>query len=316
MIQNVIESGQDRALLVRIADFPLWLKSRFVDLQSPNRRSKIAWEHYDLPFDFYWLMLGLTLAYTSGILLPKERHHFSMDTLTTTQRRKFKRVFDQMNLAPGQSVLDIGCGYGELCRYFLSRGIKAYGISNSTGHIAKAKEINEARELIDLYSVMDYQEVQGTYDVIVSIEMIESVGPKHLREFFALCHRLLKPSGRMLIQAIVTDRHDYVGNAFLEKYIFPGAVINNEKNLLASASEYFHCVDVYDMTDSYPHTLECWKRNMQKAYAKGMYSGIVLSNGRSIDKEFIDMFNIYFDMSLVSFTTGRNRVVQYTFIKK
>lgn len=324
VIKQVIDSGQDRSLLAWLVALPLRLRARFTDMQSPERRKKIAWEHYDLPYDFYKHMLGATLAYTSGVLWRGEDANFSDKVLQVTQERKFARVLEWLRLSPNQSVLDIGCGYGGLANYIArdSRNYKVYGLSNSVGHIEIAKKHGAYWEKnVPAYIHADYADIpkhfHNSVHALTSIEMIESVGPRHLLEFFTLCAEALRPEGRFFLQAIVNDsgRDEYEGNMFLEKYIFPSAVINSEKQLKHGYKKLFRVVGRVDITESYIHTLECWLRNMKRAYTEGKYKNIILADGGKIDDQFIRMFEFYLMLSKGAFMARRNRVMQYLLVK-
>ncbi len=309
--------GIDTSIVAKIAELPLYLQHLIHDLHSSVReRKKIADEHYNLHEGFYEKFLGPTMAYTSGMVLENEYYDFSQETLTRSQIRKFEHIANALQVLPGEQVLDVGCGYGGLLMYLQQeRHAEVHGISNSviqhnnTVYDMGIKKIPTFR--YDLGDYITISKMEQKFDAVTSIEMIESVGPKHLDDFFQIIHDVLKCRGRFFLQAIVTDRHDLHGNLFLEKYIFPNAIINNEADMLKKASKYFKINEesTKNISESYIHTLACWDKAMLEAEKKGLY------NFFNKNESFYRMFHFYFGISRGSFMSKRNRVMQYMFTK-
>ena len=180
--------------------------------------------HYDLSNEMFALFLDPTMTYSSALFAPG-------DTLTGAQRRKNEALLDLTGVGPGATVLEIGTGWGELAIRAAARGAQVTTLTISPAQAAKAWERAAAAGLADRVDVrtLDYREVNGRYDVVLSVEMIEAVGERYWPGYFAAIDRLLAPSGRAGLQAItmpheamIATRH---GHTWIQKYIFPGGQI-------------------------------------------------------------------------------------------
>jgi len=228
--------------------------------RSGSRRNIAA--HYDLGNDLYRLFLDETLAYSCGIF---EREDASM---AEASEAKFDLVCRKLALSPGDQVLEIGTGWGG----FALHAARRYGCRVTTTTISREQHrlaTDRVREagLSERVEVLlrDYRDLEGVYDKLVSIEMIEAVGCERFDEFFSRSSELLRPEGAMLLQSITIadqdfDRHrkDY---DFIKRYIFPGACIPSVTALvsaLTSASDLrlFHLEDI---TRHYVETIRKWR---------------------------------------------------------
>jgi cyclopropane-fatty-acyl-phospholipid synthase len=180
--------------------------------------------HYDLSNEMFALFLDPTMTYSSALFAPG-------DTLTGAQRRKNETLLDLTGVGSGTTVLEIGTGWGELAIRAAARGAQVTTLTISPAQAAKAWERAAAAGLADRVDVrtLDYREVRGRYDVILSVEMIEAVGERYWPGYFAAIDRLLAPGGRAGLQAI-TMPHEAMtatrhGHTWIQKYIFPGGQI-------------------------------------------------------------------------------------------
>ena len=221
--------------------------------------------HYDLGNDFFELFLDPTMMYSCGIF---ENSDTSLEQASVA---KLKRICDKLNLNENDHVIEIGTGWGGFAVY----AAKHYGCKVTTTTISNnqyewAKRRIKEEQLDDKITLLfeDYRKLQGKYDKLVSIEMIEAVGHRYYDTFFKKCADLLKPEGIMLIQAITIadQRYEQAKNSvdFIQRYIFPGSCIPSNTALLNSTTEASD-LRLFHMEDIGPHyatTLRMWKEKL------------------------------------------------------
>ncbi len=192
--------------------------------RSGSRRN-IA-DHYDLGNAFYQTWLDADLVYSSGF------YETGAETLEAAQAAKFELIRQQLTLAPGEQILEIGCGWGGFALSAArDHGARVTGITLSQQQLAHARMRAEDAGLAETcqFLLQDYRDTTGLFDHIVSIEMIEAVGEQHWPAFFGAVHDRLKPGGTAVIQAItIADwLFDYYRSKtdFIQRYIFPGGML-------------------------------------------------------------------------------------------
>lgn len=227
-----------------------------------SRRNIAA--HYDLGNDFFGLFLDETWMYSCALF---ERPGM---TLAQASTAKLEAVCRKLALAPGEHLLEIGSGWGGLALHAAKRyGCRVTTTTLSPSQHAAVVERVRAAGLEDRVTVLlrDYRELEGRYDKLVSIEMIEAVGHQYYEEFFARCAARLAPGGRMLLQSItIADRHyerarDEVD--FIKRHVFPGCCIPSVAALagaMAAASD-LRIVALEDIGPHYATTLAHWRAN-------------------------------------------------------
>ncbi|MFG2138311.1 class I SAM-dependent methyltransferase [Streptomyces sp. NPDC048650] len=184
--------------------------------------------HYDLSNDLFALFLDTTMTYSSAVFrgLPA-----TWDALAAAQERKIDRLLDLAGVGAGTRLLEIGTGWGELALRAARRGAEVVTVTLSQEQRALAtRRVSQAgygdRVSVDL---RDYRQVEGTYDAVVSVEMIEAVGARYWPVYFAALRRLLAPGGRIAIQAITMPHERMLATrttyTWIHKYIFPGGII-------------------------------------------------------------------------------------------
>lgn len=250
--------------LTRAAQIPQRLRQR---LRANTRRGskRNVQAHYDLGNDFYSLFLGPTWMYSCAVF-------DGCTSLEDAQRAKLDRVFDMLDLQPGDHLLDIGCGWGELAiRAALDRGCQVTGITVSRAqHALAAQRVRDAgaADRVDI-RLCDYRDLDGRYDKIASVEMVEAVGFEYLESFFARCAQLLSPGGRMAVQAItVPDRRfgRYRRDTdWTQAYIFPGSSIPSRAALLDAIGPGGLAVDhLEEIGPHYAPTLATWRERFEQ----------------------------------------------------
>ncbi len=216
--------------------------------------------HYDLGNDFFGLWLDSAMNYSSALWQDG-------DDLEAAQARKLDRVADLLRLSGGESILEIGCGWGALAAQLAGRGASVTGLTLSPSQLSHARRLISERglhERADL-RLQDYRDVQGQFDRIVSIEMIEAVGEAYWPQFFDTIRARLKPGGVAVLQSITIaeDRYDSYRNGtdFIQKHVFPGGFLPS-KALLAQQIRRAGLRLAHAQTFglSYARTLAEWRR--------------------------------------------------------
>ena len=188
-----------------------------------SRRNIAA--HYDLGNDFYGTFLDETMTYSSAVFAEPDQ------SLADAQRNKYRRMAEGAGLVRGQHVLEIGTGWGGFALYAAGElGCRVTTITISQKQHDLARERVRAAGLEQLVDIQlrDYRDMAGTYDAIVSIEMLEAVGAEYFETFFAVCDRALVPGGRLSLQSITFPDAAYErqlrGANWIQTYIFPGGL--------------------------------------------------------------------------------------------
>ncbi len=251
-----------------------------------SRRNIAA--HYDLGNAFFELMLDPTLTYSSAVFEDPAM------TLEQAQIAKLDRICRRLDLAPGERVLEIGTGWGAFALHAAGRyGCHVTTTTISAEQHALARDRIEAAGLEDRITLLrnDYRDLEGRYDKLVSIEMIEAVGHQYFGTFFAKCGELLAPHGRMLLQAITIGDQRYEAARkdvdFIKRYIFPGCCIPSVTALVNAATRAsdLRLAHLDDIGPHYATTLRLWRENLYRNMAA------VRALGQS--EEFIRMWEFY-----------------------
>jgi cyclopropane-fatty-acyl-phospholipid synthase len=239
-----------------------------------SRRNIAA--HYDLSNEFFGLFLDETMTYSCGIF---ERPEAS---LREASLAKIDRLCRRLELRPGEHLLEIGTGWGALAIH----AAREYGCRVTTTTIsgaqhALAAERIRAAGLEDRITLLqrDYRELRGTYDKLVSVEMIEAVGHEHLDEYFRHCAALLRPDGRACLQAITIADQLYESARrsvdFIQRHVFPGCAIpsiTSMCNAMTRASD-LRVVQLEDVGPHYARTLSEWRRNLRRNWERARALG-------------------------------------------
>lgn len=258
---------QNRDVLDQAAS-PVFYKSLFDRLSHMMRANtktgakRNISAHYDLGNDFYKLWLDPTMSYSSAY------YGSGAESLEAAQAAKYDLVIDTLQLEPGSSILEIGCGWGGFAEVAADRGFHVTGLTISREQLAFAKARLGGRAALRFE---DYRDSAGTYDGIASIEMIEAVGESNWPTYFKVLRDRLKPGGAATIQAITIDeRHyeDYRGTAdFIQRYIFPGGMLPT-KSILAEQAAHaglaFETVRTFGQ--DYARTLGLWHDRFEASW--------------------------------------------------
>ena len=226
-----------------------------------NAKANIS-AHYDLSNDFFSLFLDNSMMYSAAMFPSAD------STLEQASYHKIDQICQKLNLVSGDHLLEIGTGWGGLAVYAASH----YGCRVTTTTISRqqyefaCQRVKDAG-LEDKITVLfkDYRQLEGLYDKLVSVEMIEAVGHKFYGEYFSTCSSLLKKNGLMMVQAITIpdQRYNYAKKSvdFIQKYIFPGGCLPSDKILADNISRRtdMQIIDMEEIGEDYARTLELWR---------------------------------------------------------
>merc|ERR1711991_861479 len=265
-------------------------------------------EHYDLTGLFHYF-LDDTMSYSCALFQSPD------DSLLQAQTNKIADTVQQLRLAPGMSVLEIGCGWGSLSFAIAAAGCKVHGLTLSEEQYAHCMKEAKRRNLTALasFELVDYQRhvsVTG-YDRIVSIEMLEAVGHAYLGAFFRTCDRLLRPDGLLFVQVITMSDARYqayrVRPDFINTYIFPGGCCPSLTALVdaATADSSLQIESLSNHAPHYARTLMTWDQKFQDAWPE------ICKTGQYTER-FYRMWHYYFRYCEVAFanrTIGLHRIL-------
>jgi cyclopropane-fatty-acyl-phospholipid synthase len=244
--------------------------------------------HYDLSNDLYRLMLDPTMAYSSG------KYSEGVSDLQVAQEKKFETICRKLALKPGLELLEVGSGWGGFALYAARHfGCKVRTVTISRQQYDYTKALIEAEGMQDRIEVLlqDYRDIEGTYDRIVSIEMVEALGLEYHDTFFKKMNSLLRPRGIMLIQCITFPESSYEryakGVDWIAKHIFPGALLLSQYEVMKSLKRVTD-LNIYSIESlglSYARTLHAWAERFNTNLDKVRELGF--------DETFIRLWNYY-----------------------
>ncbi len=264
-------------------------------IRSLKREKANIAHHYDLGNDFFSLWLGDSLTYSCAYFRD------AGETLDEAQQQKIEHSLRKLRLRPGETLLDIGCGWGSLVMQAAEHfGTRTTGITLSEEQYAGAKSAIERRGLQNRANVRlaDYAampEAGKQFDKIVSIGMIEHVGKEHLAEFMQDLEKVLKPGGLALLHLITVVKEGPV-NHWIEKYIFPGGYIPTLPEIITHlSSRDFRVWDVENLAPHYRLTLDHWSQRFERVVPKVL---------EKFDERFVRMWRLYLRVSSAAFREG------------
>jgi len=270
-------------------------RSSLFNNQTKRRAAANAKHHYNIGNDLFSRMLDSEMAYSCG-------YWSKADSLAEAQLDKFDLICRKLDLQPGMRLLDIGSGWGG----FLRHAVKNYGVT-ATGISPADNQINLAREKSEGLGItfiqQDYRDLTGEFDRIVSVGMMEHVGPKNYKTFFEKCDELLAQGGLMLHHTIASNVTKYVVDPFFDRYIFPGGVLPSLAQISGTVENTFVIEDVHNFGPDYDRTLLEWKKNIS-----GKWQEIP-----QFDLRFQRMWNYYLLSSAAGFRAGNLQLIQCVF---
>lgn len=263
--------------------------------------------HYDLGNDFYRLWLDPGMTYSSALGVG------AGETLDAAQRRKYRNILDTLDVRPGQVILEIGCGWGGFAEIAVQEyGCRVLGLTLSKEQLAWARQRAEQggwAEAAD-FELCDYRDVRGSYDHIVSIEMMEAVGERFWPGYFAQIRDRLKPGGSAVVQTITIADALFAGyrkgTDFIQRYVFPGGMLPSPGVVRRQAARAGLAVsgDLAFGAD-YAETLVHWHRRFEAALPAVRELGY--------DERFVRLWRFYLAYCEAGFRAGSVDVHQFAF---
>ena len=294
-----------------LLDFPIinFVKNKIIKNTKTRSKENIA-KHYDLGNDFFSLWLDDTLTYSSAIF-EKESN-----SLSEAQNNKYQKLIDLIKPNHGDKVLEIGCGWGGFAEYVGKKyDVKLDCITISQKQFDYTKErihkcgLNEKVNI----EIKDYRDLNGKYNSIASIEMIEAVGQNYLDSYFKTIKSNLSDGGNAAIQAITIDDNlfDRYKNKrdFIQKYIFPGGFLPNKNSINKYVSDNGLAVNSYiSYADDYANTLAIWREEFNKKWE--------LIKNQGFDLTFKRMWEFYLSYCEAGFKSKNIDLIQFSLQNK
>ncbi len=304
MDQKIDLEGDPRALFqLLIKNEDIFIKDktrkgllqRFMKCQketSAEKQTERVQYHYDLGNDFFKMWLDQTLSYSCAYYITPE------DDLEKAQLQKLDYILRKLQLKEGETLLDIGCGWGWLIiKAAKEHGVNALGITLSREQEEETRRRIKEENMEGMVAVRqaDYRDlaVEGcSFDKIVSVGMFEHVGKEYIPAYFSCLKKMLKPEGLSLLHTI-TRPTEAPTNPWLEKYIFPWGYIPSLREIIWVLPEYnFHLVDVESLRMHYALTADQWAENFEK---------VVDKIRKKYGERFVRMWRLYLFGSSASF---------------
>ncbi|WP_346827225.1 cyclopropane fatty acyl phospholipid synthase [Serratia inhibens] len=258
LFTRILHFGVDERLPKHLTDITRIAYARLFNRQSRKRAWQVGKEHYDIGNDLFRAMLDPYMQYSCGYWKDAE-------TLEQAQLAKLKMICEKLQLKPGMSLLDIGCGWGGLAQYAAENyGVSVYGVTISAEQQKLAQERCQGLDVEIL--LQDYRDLNRQFDRIVSVGMFEHVGPKNYDTYFSVAERNLKPDGLFLLHTIGANQTNLHVDAWIDKYIFPNGCLPSVRQIAEASEKRFVMEDWHNIGADYDRTLMAWYENFKRAW--------------------------------------------------
>lgn len=297
-IQRILQAHVDQQIPHRFKDTLRVLVARLTNLQSRKRAWIVGKEHYDLGNDLFSLMLDPYMQYSCG-------YWKEATTLEQAQEAKLRMICEKLQLAPGMSLLDIGCGWGGLAEFAARHyGVSVYGVTISAEQQKMAQQRCDGLDVTIL--LQDYRDLDRQFDRIVSVGMFEHVGPKNYATYFKVVDRNLKPDGIFLLHTIGANKTNSDVDPWINKYIFPNGCLPSVRHIADVSEPHFIVEDWHNIGADYDLTLMAWYQRFLTAWPQlaGNY-----------DERFKRMFTYYLNVCAGAFRARDIQLWQVVFTR-
>ncbi|CAI1792998.1 Cyclopropane-fatty-acyl-phospholipid synthase [Serratia marcescens] len=258
LFTRILQAGVDERLPKSLSDIARIAYARLFNRQSRKRAWQVGKEHYDIGNDLFRAMLDPYMQYSCG-------YWKEAQTLEQAQQAKLRMICEKLQLKPGMTLLDIGCGWGGLAQFAAQNyGVSVHGVTIS----AEQQKLAQARCAgLDVEILLqDYRDLDRQFDRIVSVGMFEHVGPKNYETYFSVAARNLKPDGLFLLHTIGSNQTDLNVDAWIDKYIFPNGCLPSVRHIAEASEGRFVMEDWHNFGADYDRTLMAWLENFKKAW--------------------------------------------------
>ncbi|MCX7626942.1 MAG: cyclopropane fatty acyl phospholipid synthase [Methylophilaceae bacterium] len=236
------------------------LRHRLFNLQSPQRAFHVAEKHYDIGNDVFEAMLDSSMSYSCA-------YWEKAANLEEAQHHKLDMICRKLELRPGERLLEIGCGWGGLARFAAAHyGVEVVGITISKEQQKLAQQRCQGLPVTIL--LMDYRQLEGLYDKVVSVGMFEHVGPKNYPVYFDTVQRVLKDEGLFLLHTIGSWKTTSKTDAWIDQYIFPNGKLPSAREIVQVLENRFLIEDWHNFGQDYDRTLMAWWQNFDRAWPR------------------------------------------------
>lgn len=299
LFTRILQAGVDERLPKNLSDIARIAYARLFNRQSRKRAWQVGKEHYDIGNDLFRAMLDPYMQYSCGYWKEAE-------TLEQAQLAKLKMICEKLQLKPGMSLLDIGCGWGGLAQYAAQNyGVSVYGVTISAEQQKLAQERCQGLDVE--IQLQDYRDLDRQFDRIVSVGMFEHVGPKNYDTYFRVAARNLKPEGLFLLHTIGANQTNLHVDAWIDKYIFPNGCLPSVRHISEASEGRFVMEDWHNIGADYDRTLMAWYENFKRAWP-------LLAEGYS--ERFERMFTYYLNACAGAFRSREIQLWQVLFSPK
>lgn len=272
--------------------------ARYQNRQSPRRSSAVAERHYNLGNDVFQAMLGKSMTYTCA-------YWDGAQNLDEAERAKLELVCRKLQLEPGMTVLEYGCGWGAFAKHAAEKhGVGVLGVNIAEEQVKLGRQL--CRGLPVELRVQDYREVQGRFDRVVSLGIMEHIGPKNYRAYMERASRCLKDDGIAFIHTIGRNDSAFRCDPWFDRHIFPNGAMPSLQQLAAAAEGLFVVEDCHNIGPHYDPTLMAWHDNLTRAWP-----GLRDKYG----EPFYRMMKYYLLSSAGAFRSRRSQVYQLVLTK-
>lgn len=231
-------------------------KHFLLNFQNRKRALEVGKHHYDLGHDLFESMLDRDLNYTCG-------YWNNAATLEESQHAKLQLVCEKLHLKQGQTILDIGCGWGSFARFAAKNyGVSVVGITISRRQKELADKLCQGLPIE--IRLQDYRDIKGKFNHIVSLGMFEHVGYKNYRDYMTIAHQSLEDDGLFLLHTIGTNISTYASNPWIQKYIFPNGMLPSISQIGLAIEKVFIMEDWHNFSAYYDNTLMAWYENFNQ----------------------------------------------------
>ncbi len=270
------------------------LRARLFNLQSSAKAYEVGERHYDLGNDLYCAMLDRRLNYTCA-------YWKNAATLDEAQEAKLDLICRKIGLKQGMRVLELGCGWGAFAKYAAEKyGASVLGVTVSKEQVMLGMEM--CKGLPVELRLQDYRKVEGEFDAVISIGIMEHVGQKNYRTYMQVANRCLKEGGIAFVHTIGSPESIFSGDAFTNRYIFPNGMLPSIAQLSKAMEGIFLIEDLHNIGPHYDPTLMAWLANFERAWSdlKSRYS-----------ERFYRMWRYYLLSSAGGFRSRRQQLWQF-----